>query len=248
MNSSDINSKDMKRVVRKQVGQLIMPALLTLQLLASPVVSANEQQMPTDFTDVATLVPGAHIEMAYLGSNNFVGGPVDGYQANKCYLQDNAANALVQAQQAAAARGLTLFIYDCYRPQRAVSHFMRWARDLADTSTKANYYPNLAKDQLVGEYIAEKSGHSRGSTIDLTLAAKDNNGNWQPLDMGSPFDMFDPVSNVGHPAIAPAQQANRQLLETIMLQAGFKVYNMEWWHFTHQPPAYTDQYFDFIVK
>ncbi|KKO45010.1 peptidase M15 [Arsukibacterium ikkense] len=221
-----------------------------LSVLPLPVLASSQPatDVPADFTDVTSLLPEAQIHMAYLGSHNFVGSPVDGYQANKCYLQDNAAQALVTAQQAAAAKGLTLWIFDCYRPQRAVNHFMRWAADLADTSTKAQYYPNLDKDQLVGEYIAEKSGHSRGSTIDLTLAAKDSTGNWRPIDMGSPFDLFDPVSNVGHPGINKTQQANRQLLETIMLQAGFKVYNMEWWHFTHQPPVYTEQYFDFVVR
>ena len=227
--------------------------LFALQTLVSPLLAATEpvQQLnavPADFTDVASLLPDAQIHMAYLGSDNFVGSQVDGYQANKCYLQQNAANALVKAQQAAAAKGLTLWIFDCYRPQRAVNHFMRWAADLTDTSTKLQYYPNLGKDQLVGEYIAEKSGHSRGSTIDLTLARPDAAGNWQLLDMGSPFDMFDPISNVGHPAISRDQQANRQLLESIMLQAGFKVYSMEWWHFTHQPPVYTEQYFDFVIK
>ena len=212
------------------------------------VATPPPAEIPADFIDIATLVPQAQVRMAYLGTENFVGSKVDGYQANKCYLQQNAAQALVQVQQAAAAQGYTLWIFDCYRPQRAVNHFMRWASDLSDTRTKAQYYPNLGKDKLVGEYIAEKSGHSRGSTIDLTLAAKDSSGNWRPIDMGSAFDMFDPVSNVGAPGISGEQQANRQLLENLMLDAGFKVYSMEWWHFTHQPPVYTEQYFDFIVK
>ncbi|MGP9802857.1 M15 family metallopeptidase [Rheinheimera sp. NSM] len=211
-------------------------------------VTPTPAEIPADFIDIATLVPQAQVHMAYLGSNNFVGSRVDGYQANKCYLQQNAAQALVQVQQAAEAQGYRLWIFDCYRPQRAVNHFMRWAADLADTGTKAQYYPNLGKDKLVGEYIAEKSGHSRGSTIDLTLAAKDSSGNWRPIDMGSKFDMFDPISNVGAPGISAEQQANRQLLEDLMHAAGFKVYSMEWWHFTHQPPVYTEQYFDFIVR
>lgn len=223
---------------------------LTASLLLSTSLgaSAAASDIPTDFIDVGQLIPTAQISMAYLGSDNFVGRPVDGYEANKCYLQQDAAKALVKVQQAAMAQGYNLWIFDCYRPQRAVNHFMRWAADLADTSTKATYYPNLGKDQLVGEYIAEKSGHSRGSTIDLTLAKQDEQGNWRPIDMGSPFDMFDPVSNVGSPAISAAQTANRQLLENLMLQSGFKVYNMEWWHFTHQPPVYTDTYFDFVVR
>ncbi|MDX5405633.1 MAG: M15 family metallopeptidase [Chromatiaceae bacterium] len=223
---------------------LVSCVLLSTSLAAS----ATASDIPADFRDVGQLIPDVHIKMAYLGSDNFVGGPVDGYQANKCYLQQNAAQALIKVQQAARAQGYSLWIIDCYRPQRAVNHFMRWAADLADTSTKATYYPNLGKDQLVGEYIAEKSGHSRGSTIDLTLAKQDEQGNWRPIDMGSPFDMFDPISNVGNPAINEAQTANRQLLENLMLQGGFKVYSMEWWHFTHQPPAYTDTYFDFLVR
>lgn len=223
---------------------LVSCVLLSTSLAAS----ATASDIPADFRDVGQLIPDAQIKMAYLGSDNFVGGPVDGYQANKCYLQQNAAQALIKVQQAASAQGYSLWIFDCYRPQRAVNHFMRWAADLTDTSTKATYYPNLGKDQLVGEYIAEKSGHSRGSTIDLTLAKQDEQGNWRPIDMGSPFDMFDPISNVGNPAISEAQTANRQLLENLMLQGGFKVYSMEWWHFTHQPPAYTDTYFDFVVR
>ena len=131
----------------------------------------------------------------------------------------------------------------------AVNAFVRWSQDSDDKLTKKQYYPFVQKASLFQKgYIAKYSGHSRGSTVDLTLAQKDAAGNWQPLDMGSKFDMFDPVSNVGAEGITKQQQANRQRLESLMLGAGFKVYNMEWWHFTHQPPAYTDRYFDFIVK
>ncbi|WP_335735072.1 M15 family metallopeptidase [Rheinheimera muenzenbergensis] len=223
-------------------------ALLALLLTAGTGIEPADTDIPPDFIDISRLSSDVQVHMAYLGNNNFVGQPVEGYQANKCYLQKDAAEALAKVQQAAQKRGYTLWVFDCYRPQRAVNHFMRWAADLADTRTKAQYYPNLAKDKLVGEYIAEKSGHSRGSTIDLTLAVKDEQGNWQPIDMGSPFDMFDPVSNVGAAGISNQQTANRQLLESLMLQGGFKVYSMEWWHFTHQPPKYTEQYFDFVVK
>ena len=220
--------------------------LVSLVILLSTRLNASE--IPADFVDVGQLIPTLQVQMAYLGNNNFVGSRVDGYQANKCYLHKNAAWALAQVQVAALAKDYSLWVFDCYRPQRAVNHFMRWAADLTDTRTKAQYYPNLDKAQLVGEYIAEKSGHSRGSTLDLTLAKKDADGNWRPVDMGSPFDMFDPVSNVGAAGISMQQTANRQLLESLMLSAGFKVYNMEWWHFTHQPPAYTDTYFDFVVR
>lgn len=217
-----------------------------LVLLFSSQLSATD--IPADFADVGALIPSLQVRMAYLGSDNFVGSRVDGYEANKCYLHKDAAWALAQVQVAALAKGYSLWLFDCYRPQRAVNHFMRWAADLNDSTTKAQYYPNLDKDKLVGEYIAEKSGHSRGSTVDLTLATQDENGNWRPIDMGSPFDMFDAVSNVGASSISKQQTANRQQLESLMLSAGFKVYNMEWWHFTHQPPAYTDTYFDFVVR
>lgn len=232
-------------------------ALLTSLLATAVSLAASAQTpasdanaaVPADFTDVSTLAADLQVHMAYLGSNNFVGKPVTGYYANKCYLQHQAATALAQAQQLAQSSGYSLWIFDCYRPQQAVDHFMRWAADSADTATKAQYYPNLAKDTLVsGGYIAQKSGHSRGSTVDLTLAKPDENGHWQPLDMGSAFDMFDPVSNVGADGISAQQLANRQLLEQIMLSAGFKVYNMEWWHFTHQPPVYTDRYFNFPIR
>lgn len=204
--------------------------------------------IPADFLDVGQLIPDAKVRMAYFGNENFVGTRVDGYEANKCYLQQDAAQALIKIQQAAMTKGYSLWIFDCYRPQRAVNHFLRWVADLADTSTKVNYYPNLNKNQLIGEYIAEKSGHSRGSSIDLTLASRDDTGNWRPIDMGSPFDMFDPISNVGAKSISDQQRANRQLLESLMLQGGFKVYEMEWWHFSYHPPVYTDTYFDFIVR
>jgi len=225
------------------MNKLMIPALALTTLC-----SCQSASVPDDFIDIATLLPEVQVKMAYFGSHNFVGTQVDGYQANRCYLQKNAAYALQQAFLQAKKQGYNLWIFDCYRPQRAVNHFMRWAADLSDTQTKAEFYPELEKNKLVGEYIAEKSGHSRGSTIDLTLAAQDGQGNWQPLDMGSPFDMFDPVSNVGNPGITAEQEANRQALIDIMSAAGFQVYNMEWWHFTHQPPVYTDIYFDFVIK
>jgi zinc D-Ala-D-Ala dipeptidase len=222
--------------------------LLVLLMAHGVAAAPAEPAVPDDFINIRTVAADIQVQMAYLGSDNFVGAPVDGYQANICYLQYDAAKALANAQQRARAKGYSLWLFDCYRPQRAVDHFMRWASDLSDTRTKAHYYPNLGKDQLVGEYIAAQSGHSRGSTVDLTLAMQDATGQWQPVDMGSAFDLFDPISNVGTDAISAEQQANRQLLHDIMHSAGFKVYQMEWWHFTHQPPVYTEQYFDFIVR
>lgn len=220
-------------------------AVLTLLLVSLPGHAAEK---PNDFIDILSVAPTVKVAMAYAGPDNFVGTVIDGYLANTCFLQRNAAQALAQAQQHAEALGYRLWLYDCYRPQRAVQHFLRWAKDLSDVKTKPNYYPKLPKDQLVGDYIAEQSGHSRGSTVDLTLASKDRNGNWHPIDMGSAFDLFDPISHAKSNAITAAQAANRTQLEKIMAAAGFQIYPLEWWHFTHQPPVYPDQYFDFPVQ
>ncbi|MCH8537851.1 MAG: M15 family metallopeptidase [Alkalimonas sp.] len=208
----------------------------------------DPSQQPADFYDMAELIPKAEFHIAYFGPHNFVGSKVDGYEANKCYLQADAAYALQRVWQQAWQQGYNLRIFDCYRPQRAVDHFVRWSKDLADTRTKAEFYPNLAKDELVGQYIAAQSGHSRGSTVDLTLTRKLEHGNYQALDMGGPFDLFDPVSNVDNPSITAEQRANRQQLIDFMAAEGFSVYSMEWWHFTHMPPAYPDTYFDFPVR
>lgn len=216
--------------------------------LFSKAMFAGQQPVPTDFTDISQLTDEIDVSLRYNTSDNFVGQRIDGYAANKCYLHKRAAQALSLVAHSALQHGYKIRVYDCYRPQRAVDHFMRWAADLSDIKTKSEYYPELEKHQLINEYVAEKSGHSRGSTLDLTLLQQDAHGHWQTLDMGSPFDFFGSISNVGSPLITPAQQDNRQILLKLMQQQNFQVYQMEWWHFTHQPPAYTDTYFDFEIK
>ncbi|MDP4537836.1 M15 family metallopeptidase [Alkalimonas collagenimarina] len=208
----------------------------------------DPQQKPADFYDMASLIPEAEFHIAYFGPHNFVGSKVDGYDANTCYLQADAAYALQRVWQQVWQQGYNLRIFDCYRPQRAVDHFVRWSEDLSDTRTKEDFYPNLGKDELVGDYIAAQSGHSRGSTVDLTLVQRLADGNSQPLDMGGAFDLFDPISNVDDPRVTAEQRANRQLLIDLMAAEGFSVYSMEWWHFTHFPPAYPDTYFDFPIR
>ena len=202
------------------------------------------QSHRSEFVDVATLIPTALFDIRYFSERNFVGEPIAGYNAPKCLLHKTAAAALLKAHSQAEQAGYNFKIYDCYRPQRAVDHFVRWVNDETDTKTKAAYYPNLGKDQLLGDYIAAKSGHSRGSTIDLTLT--DSQG--KALNMGSLFDMFDTISNTDDPRVTPEQQANRYKLKNLMLAAGFSPYAMEWWHFTYQPQAYPNSYFDFVVQ
>ncbi|CAM3834329.1 MULTISPECIES: M15 family metallopeptidase [Pseudoalteromonas] len=230
----------------KVVSLLGVCALSNVAIANEPhnPLSSVDQYDRCEFVDVATLIPTALFDIRYFSGQNFVGEPITGYQAAKCLLHKTAAAGLAKAHTQAQKAGYNFKIYDCYRPQRAVDHFVRWVNDEADTKTKAAYYPNLGKDQLLGGYIAAKSGHSRGSTIDLTLT--DAKG--EELHMGSLFDMFDPLSNTDDPRITEEQKANRYKLKNIMIAAGFSPYSMEWWHFTYKPQAYPNTYFDFVVQ
>ncbi len=215
-------------------------------LYFSGVCSANATR-PADFVDVSLLLPNAVIDIRYASANNFVGTPITGYESAKCLLQEEAANALLNVYASLVTQGLNVKIFDCYRPQRAVSHFMHWVKDTNDIKTKSSYYPNLDKYDLVGGYIAEKSGHSQGATIDLTLVIQDEKGTWQELDMGGAYDLFDPLSNTEHTPLPEQARYNRQLLKREMAKHGFANYDMEWWHFRYQPQPYPDTYFDFPI-
>lgn len=181
--------------------------------------------------DVRTLSPGLAEDMKYAGTDNFTGAVVEGYRAPKCFLRRRVAEALVRVEATLHAQGYALRLWDCYRPARAVTAFVRWAGDLSQTSTKAAHYPNLGKDKLLGEYIAPVSGHSRGATVDLTLM-RCQGGHCEPLDMGTPFDFFDPLAHTADPGVTPVQKANRERLIKAMATEGFSNYPQEWWHFT----------------
>jgi len=206
-----------------------------------------QKNMPDDFVIINDILPNVVFDIKYHSENNFVGEVIDGYHADKCILQQKAAKALRLVYLSANELNLNIKVFDCYRPQKAVDHFIRWTKNLKDTLTKANYYPNLAKSSLLGPYIAEKSGHSRGSTLDLTLVTKVK-GQWLELDMGSAFDLFDPISNTDDKRISSEQRNNRLLLKNLMLAAGFSDYDMEWWHFTLAEQVYPESYFNFSVK
>jgi zinc D-Ala-D-Ala dipeptidase len=213
--------------------------------IAVPAAVAEETQRPADFVDAATVVPGLIAEIRYAGSHNFTGQPVDGYQAPHCLLTRQAVGALAEVARDVAPRGLVIKVFDCYRPVRAVANFMRWARDLSDQKMKAEFYPNVDKRALFRDgYIASHSGHSRGSTMDLTLAKTDGT----ELDMGTHFDFLDPKSWVADPSITPEEHANRMLLAAAMSRRGFRGYFKEWWHFTLRGEPYPTTYFDFPVQ
>jgi D-alanyl-D-alanine dipeptidase len=236
-----------------------LPALLVFAALGvvgcmttskdSPAISPALTARTAGMVDVATLVPGLRVDMRYAGTNNFVGARITGYEAPHCYLLRPAAEALQRVQAALNESHQRLQVFDCYRPVRAVQHFVRWAADLNDQRTKPQYYPNIDKEQLIPDYIASKSGHSRGATLDLTLAQCDDLGTrCEPLDMGTSFDFLDKRANTDYPGITPEQRANRQRLKTAMEAGGFRNYPLEWWHYTLDPEPSPDVAYDFVVR
>ena len=215
------------------------------------------RQMPSDFVDVRTIDPSIAIDIRYAGSQNFIGHPVPGYLAGNCYLARPAAEAIAKVQAQLREFGLSLELYDCYRPQRAVDYFVRWGKDPNDTVKKQQFYPRVPKGELIPRgYIASPSSHSRGSTMDLTIigkgagAASPSCGAVDPraLEMGTGFDCFDETAHVHATGISAQERANRMLLQSLMVQAGFKPYPEEWWYFTLTKEPYPSTYFDFPVK
>ena len=224
-----------------------MPACLS-SVLVFAVACAPLSRSP-DLVPLGSVDPTIAVDIRYAGADNFVGAPIAGYDTPTCLLTPGAARALRSAQRELASRGLGLLVFDCYRPQRAVDHFARWAADLSDQSTKARHYPRVEKAKLFESgYIAARSSHSRGSAVDLTLVRRGAGGLPAPLDMGTPFDFFDPGSHVDARSITPAEQENREVLRDVMERNGFERYPQEWWHFTLRGERYPSTYFDVPVR
>ena len=208
--------------------------------------SSEAQQLPEGFVHVEKVIPDIVLDMRYFGKDNFTGRPVPGYEKPTAILTEPAAKALAKIQQELENEGYCLKIFDAYRPQRAVDSFVDWAKAEEDTLMKQEFYPKVAKKDLFSlGYIASKSGHSRGSTVDLTIIDAQTQ---QELDMGSPYDLFDPISHHDASESTPEQQKNRQLLKKVMKKHGFVPYPKEWWHYTYQPESFPETYFDFPVK
>ena len=222
-------------------------AALALVLLLGVVLPARAQApLPPGFVDAAAVVDGLVVDMRYFGDNNFVGQRIDGYERPRCLLSVPAANALAAIERDLAANGLGLKVFDCYRPQRAVAHFVRWAQRIDDLKHKREFYPDVDKRDLFKEgYISDRSGHSRGSTLDLTLVRR---ADGRELDMGSPFDFFSPKSWPSDRSVSGEAQKNRARLAGAMTRGGFRPYDKEWWHFTLVEEPFPDTYFDFPVR
>jgi len=221
---------------------------IAASLLITSAAHAAEQR-PSGFVDASTLVPGLVVEMRYAGAHNFVGGPVDGYEKPVCLLSRPAAEALAQVQRDLAAQKLGLKVFDCYRPARAVAHFARWARDVRDIRAKGEFYPAVDKRDLFRlGYISPQSGHSRGSTVDISLVRHADGAEPVELDMGTPFDTFSPRSSPGDTSVSAEARRNRALLADAMRRHGFVRYVKEWWHFTLGNEPFRGTYFDFPVR
>ena len=235
-------------------------------LLFAVACLSVDGKRPAGFVDIAEVAPDVVVDLRYAGSDNFLGRPVRGYGAATCLLTKPAARALAAAQRDVAAFGLGLLVYDCYRPQRAVDDFVAWARDASGPATHPLHHPVVPRSELFARgYIAARSGHSRGSTVDLTLIpagprqraalpARDCRSIAGPLapdgslDMGTTFDCFDERAHPADRGTPAGARRNRLLLRAVMEKHGFVPYEQEWWHFTLAGEPFPKTAFDFEIQ
>lgn len=200
-----------------------------------------------DFVDLSTMCSGIKIQLNYATRSNFTGDIVPGYKAKKAYFARGPAERLCLVQQDALKEGLTLKVFDSYRPAKAVASFLHWAT-LPETNPelKAMYHPKYTRQEILDlGFIAKQSSHSKGSAIDLTLERLSDG---VELDMGTPFDYFDSLSHTDSKEVTRAQRRNRLKLKSLMERHGFRNFSKEWWHYSFRPEPYPDQYFDFDVE
>lgn len=228
---------------------------LMLGLISMTVVAENRSNVdpdlrPDKFVVLTEHIPGIQLDLKYATSDNFTGNIVDGYQNGKCLFTREAADALKNVQSDLVEMGLSLLVFDAYRPQHAVKCFVEWSKNPSkDDAIKQRFFPRLQKSELFPKgYIADKSGHSRGSTIDLTICSVRKNGHVKPLNMGTPFDFFGEEAGVHSKEIPPQQRSNRLLLKLLMEKHGFRNYPVEWWHFTLNNEPYPNTYFNFRIS
>lgn len=202
--------------------------------------------MNDDFVFVDEHVSGICWDAKYATCDNFTGKPVDGYLANRIVVTRHLCTALDRAGREAASLGFGLLLWDGYRPQRAVDSFLRWARQPEDGRTKRRHYPNIERTEMVAKgYVAARSGHSRGSTVDLTLFHLDTG---ERVPMGGEYDLMDAISHHHAAGITPIDARNRHALRSIMEASGFASYECEWWHYTLEDEPFPDTYFDFPIE
>ena len=247
-----------------------MKHLLTF-LMATLFMNTANANLPQGFVYLHEVDPSILVQMRYLSDQNFIGKPLNGYKKPVVILTREAAEALAKLQQDVKKDGYTVVVYDAFRPQKTVDQFVAWGDDINDNKMKALYYPRVAKHDVFRlQYVAEKSTHTRGSTVDLSLlpagqTLKDikditpvkrtladgfevfflDDGT---LDMGTSFDLFDEASHPASQLVAQNYQKNRQYLQDKMQQYGFEGVETEWWHFTFKNEPFPDTYFDFDIE
>lgn len=201
---------------------------------------------PSGFVVLADHVPQVVQEIRYYSTYNFIGDRIDGYEEPCALLTREAARALKSVSNEMVVQGYRLKIFDAYRPASAVKHFVFWGIEDQDMRMKPYFYPDLEKQSLFSQgYIAKRSSHSRGSTVDLTLLDMKTG---KEVDMGSPFDLFSEISHPDYRGISQTQYENRMLLQRVMVRNGFVPLDCEWWHFTLKDEPYPEVYFDFPVS
>ncbi|MCD6045682.1 MAG: D-alanyl-D-alanine dipeptidase [Gammaproteobacteria bacterium] len=245
--------------------------LIGLVIITTNAMAENRivENRPTDFVNAQQVIPQLQTDIRYASEHNFVGRKIKGYEEPVCVLTQQAANALKTVETQLLARGLTLKAYDCYRPHTAVNDFIQWASEANNVAMRAEFYPTINKAELFKKgYIAYQSGHSRGSSIDLTIvpvnsqipaynptakraactATQQERFSDNSLDFGTGYDCFSPMSHPDYPYLPAEARKNRALLRALMRQAGFKPLYTEWWHFTLINEPYPNTYFDFPVE
>ena len=250
---------------RRHAIQLIVAA----SFLCFRFSAAAQAGLPDGFVYLSDIDPSITQDIRYYGSHNFVGRRIDGYNAPECILTKQAARALSKVQAALSEDNLSLIVWDCYRPARAVADFLRWSKNPSEKGMKGEFFPNTDKASLFAlGYIAARSAHSRGSAVDLGLAPKDASpAAFDPaaplapctapknerfhdggLDMGTGYDCLDPSANIGNAKLQHEAEKNRTRLRKAMLAAGFKPYEKEWWHFELRNEPFRRTSFDFPVE
>lgn len=221
--------------------------LIIILIIFSFIQTTSASEISYDksgFVPIYTVIDDAAYDIRYYSPNNFTGNKINGYKAPVAYMTKEGVNALSIAAADLRNQGYRLLIWDTYRPQKAVDNFVEWINNPNDQGDKS-FYPNLKKsDLLEGQYIMAKSGHTRGSTIDLTLIKKDGSF----VDMGGTFDLFSEISHPDYKKLTRQQKRNRKILHDAMIKAGFKGIDSEWWHFTLNDEPYPDTYFDFDIE
>lgn len=207
--------------------------------------AAPAHELPDGFCYVHEVIDDVILDIRYAGTHNFVGDVIDGYEAPYAIMTNEAAQALKEAADEFRAMGYRLMIFDAYRPQDAVRHFVRWSQDAGDMRNQAEFYPDYKKKSLLVDqgYIARNSSHCRGSAVDLTITDLEGN----PLDMGTGFDYFGKLAWHGAKGVTEEQAANRELLCSVMEKHGFKPFEHEWWHYRLRNEPF-DEGFNFPVK